>query len=78
MERFLHHSMRPDRTGTPPAWRQAVQHAARWLWPSTDADAGAHPADEAWSMKTMRWVPFVVPLSALFMLLLAVLIGSRL
>ncbi len=29
-------------------------------------------------MKTMRWVPIVVPLAALFMLVLAVLIGSRL
>lgn len=78
MERFVHHSMRPERTGPSQPWKQVAQHMARWLWPAAAADAGAHPGDEAWSSKTLRWVPLVVPLSALFMLILAVLIGSRL
>jgi hypothetical protein len=88
MDHFLRHSTQPHRTGS-----QIASRIATWLWPAPAADAGtrqddAHAGataqaqddsgDQAWSMKTMRWVPLVVPLAALFMLLLAVLIGSRL
>jgi hypothetical protein len=93
MEHFLHHSTRPDRTGPSLPLGQRASRIGRWLWPPAAADGFArqeevHAAgtaqpqelggDDAWSMHTMRWVPIAVPLAALFMLLLAVLIGSRL
>ena len=89
MEQFLRHSTRPDHTGSLRSGNQSALRIARWLWPPTATDAAARqddvPAaatapsqDELWRMNTMRWVPLVVPLAALFMLLLAVLIGSRL
>jgi hypothetical protein len=66
---------------------------AWWLWPPPVADASAQHDDvdaaakeqqkalagaEAWSLNTMRWVPLVIPMAALFLLLLTVVIGSRL
>jgi hypothetical protein len=90
MEQFLRHSTRPDHTGSSRSRNRTALLVGRWLWPPTATDAAARqdvvPAaaatapsqDELWRMNTMRWVPLVVPLAALFMLLLAVLIGSRL
>ena len=78
MEHFLRHSTRPDRAGSSQTWRQVALHIEQWVWPPTAADADSVHGDDQWSMKTMRWVPLMVPLSALFMLVLAVLIGSRL
>jgi hypothetical protein len=88
MERFLHHSTRPDPIGSSQTLRQDTLRFARWLWPPLVADADARHDDvdatadgqppSGTDPGMMHWVPLVVPGAAVFMLFLAVIIGSRL
>ena len=81
MEHSLRPARRPHHVRSAPT-RPLAARILAWVWPSTAAnpDAGDHGAhgDDNWSVHTMRWVPVVIPLTALGMLLLAVLIGTRL
>ena len=81
MEHSLRHAARPHHVRSSPPRPLAARMLA-WLWPSTATSTDPHPdgvhGDDAWSARTMHWVPIVIPLTALGMLLLAVLIGTRL
>ena len=86
MQPLIRHPSHTDPAGSPWSFKQAASHVATWIWPPIETDAAAqadaeHPQDPdapLWSMKTMHWVPLVVPAAAVLMLLMAVLVGSRL
>ena len=88
MEQLIHHPTRPDGADSSHSLNQVASRIATWVWPPVESDAaagqdgvdaGTQDSDApAWSMRTMHWVPLVIPLTALGMLVMAVLIGSRL
>lgn len=81
MEQLIRHPTPLDPTGSSHPWNHLTSRIATWVWPPVepDGDAATEDADPpAWSMRTMHWVPLVIPLTALGMLVMAVLIGSRL
>ena len=88
MAQLIHHPTRIDPSGSPRSWNLAASRIATWVWPPVEPEAaprqdgadGSTQDDDppAWSMRTMHWVPLVVPLAAVLMLGMAVLVGSRL
>ena len=89
MQPLIHHPTHADPAESPWSLKQAASRVGTWIWPPIETDAAArpdeldaeHPQDPdvpLWSMKTMHWVPLVVPLAAVLMLFMAVLVGSRL
>ena len=86
MALFIHHPARNDPMGSSPSWNHAAARIATWVWAPVEPEAtqqdgmGTETQDSdppAWSMRTMHWVPIVVPLAAVLMLVMAVLVGSR-
>ena len=86
MALFIHHPARTDPTGSPQSWKHVGSRIATWVWAPLEPEAtrqdgvGAETQDSdrpAWSMRTMHWVPLVVPLAAVLMLGMAVLVGTR-
>jgi hypothetical protein len=88
MAQLVHHSAGPDLSGPSHSLNHVASRIATWVWPPVEPESGTRqdgldPATDdadppAWSMRTMHWVPLVIPLAALGMLVMAVLIGSRL
>jgi hypothetical protein len=81
MEQFIRHPRRLDPTGSSPSRNRAASRIADWVWPPVEPDVASEgDADDApaWSVRTMHWVPLVVPAAALLMLGMAVLVGTRL
>ena len=88
MAQLIHHPVRIDPAGSSRSWSLMASRLATWVWPPVEPEAAPRqdgvdaatqePDPPAWTMKTMHWVPLVVPAAAVLMLAMAVLVGTRL